>query len=801
MLPGRSLVHAQTVLLGLQNNGGTTWAHSVEIRGTKVRNRTLGAVSPSRKVAYVVGRFTQAKDPALLEVRRISRRLVQLTFRTATSQHFSRTIALPRPISPRYRVLAGFDISRDQIDDIAIVGFIKRRQSLSWSVINNSADSSKPQLRRFEHGQRRDSLGWFTSMTGAVRFATLTDNPKEGHIRASATSPEGRHVFSTLFPRFATGSALEVVQIPRSSNGTSSLGVFAKQRQLLFTSTEGHTPVRYRLPLRRCNGFQRVIRLQEGGALSTFELCGDGSFVTVVQNDTNGAASDTVVATGTLTAPLDLVRRGDLTRAGDLGQPIAAPPREPLPTPTATRTPEPADTTPPQAVTIISPLSGSTVYNRKLTLHGRCESGALVKLYGPLVVSPLSAECSASGEFTADVHAVAGTGVKAIDITQEDSSGNISPITTVLLEFAARPTAYIVSNSERKILLVGIESDGGTTPIAQLDNWTYGDAALFLPSNENPTHAVFFQTWGRKSLGNGKQVHLFRLQASGLPETTPLASVQAAPEVDGYRAILRGATAGKLLGVQRLFFSSSRMIDNISYDLEAGTLQIDNQIANPRSCPEQALVWKNRLFMLLDHCSHGIAVHPFHANGSLSSTQSSFYQSCSGTSLCNGGWPGGELATHPTAARLYQVSLYHAKLAVSEIDEANGSMSHLQTVSTRNRPWTISVHPTGRWLYVGHSLQSGFGAYLQVFALNEATGAITPTPVYEQDLSTTFNLVSGESINANFNANGTTVYFANGSELRYAGVDPASGVPGTPVNAALPMSAPMPPQLFHYLPE
>ena len=76
------------------------------------------------------------------------------------------------------------------------------------------------------------------------------------------------------------------------------------------------------------------------------------------------------------------------------------------------------------ALAIVTPAAGFQSPD-KISIGGNCETGLLVMLSGSGLAMPSSVNCN-SGMFAATVDLSAGTGIKAVQVTQTDAAGNAS---------------------------------------------------------------------------------------------------------------------------------------------------------------------------------------------------------------------------------------------------------------------------------------------------------------------------------------------------------------------------------------
>jgi 6-phosphogluconolactonase len=85
---------------------------------------------------------------------------------------------------------------------------------------------------------------------------------------------------------------------------------------------------------------------------------------------------------------------------------------------------------------------------------------------------------------------------------------------------------------------------------------------------------------------------------------------------------------------------------------------------------------------------------------------------------------GAEIATHPSGKFLYASNRGHDSIAAFRIDEAKGTLTSLDRVSTQGKtPRGFEIDPSGRFL-VAANQNSGT---LVVFRIDQRTGELTST--------------------------------------------------------------------------
>ena len=355
---------AQSNLLGFVVEGeGIVGYQLIEESGVLDAVR-LGAVDTDPRNGYVAGRFTRAQELSLLKVRKRSPRIFRFSAVNSGGESVAQTVKLSRSFRRGFGIVSGFDANRDGLEDIAL---INRTPAIPrWHIIDNPLNSKAREQRRVSLGTRRSLADWYTLGNGRPALVAMDHRVGKRTLRLK-TYNLGTGSERTRRIRHTGGlGQLTLVQ----KNGRRGVALLESEKRRLYLIKRNGWLKRYGIPRRLCGGVQVVTRLSAKGAMTTVELCRDGSYTTAEIRNTESSKQEVVVGQGDAPVPVSAVRSGDVTNVRDIvetapaqpGSGVVTLPGAPilLFTPTPTPTSTPTFTSTPTAIPTPTPSPTST---------------------------------------------------------------------------------------------------------------------------------------------------------------------------------------------------------------------------------------------------------------------------------------------------------------------------------------------------------------------------------------------------------------------------------------------------------
>jgi hypothetical protein len=337
-------VAAQAHLLGRSLQTGEVVSYEIIREGLTVRVEPLGVVLAQGASGHLYGNFATREKSSLLRVRRLNRKALSLASSGSREQSVSRQRILSHELGDVYYLLSGFDLNRSGLSDLAVIDASGTR--LRWSIFEEPLKQTGAESKSFVLGVAGDLVDWFVSPEIGVEFAAFRHSSRLSLLRVltrSATTGVHRifraHVsrtFGALFPIRLTSNTKCDPGIAFYSPSRGKLLVFNRRGKLIPLSVSE----------KRCGGYQVVVDVNSKRAVTSLEVCSDGSYVAAQRDNERRTSADNQLAVGELAVPISAVRRADITRVeaarGEvpvlLPTPVGgdAPTTEPEPTPIST---------------------------------------------------------------------------------------------------------------------------------------------------------------------------------------------------------------------------------------------------------------------------------------------------------------------------------------------------------------------------------------------------------------------------------------------------------------------------------
>ena len=177
-----------------------------------------------------------------------------------------------------------------------------------------------------------------------------------------------------------------------------------------------------------------------------------------------------------------------------------------------------------------------------------------------------------------------------------------------------------------------------------------------------------------------------------------------------------GPTASKFVVVANTYGPESLSVYKILPD---GTLSFQDNVAVSGGEPSMILAHPNKEFVYV--ASHNGYIHVFSFsvdNGALTEIESSPYDY--GSEYIN-------MAITPDGKFLYTTDSYSSETQVFGVDNTTGELNYLESYEVSGSHG-IAMHPTGNFLFIGGDTSWSGNGELFAFAIDPATGALTPAP-------------------------------------------------------------------------
>ncbi len=349
---------AQNILLGTSQTSGALVGYGISQKGTTVTVEPVGRIAASGKVGHLFGNFVGGPAKELLQVRKIREDTFAFLATKSDGSRIVRRVRLSQEVGELFYLLTAFDTNGNGLHGVAIIDVSGHQYR--WHILEDPLNHDMRAQRPFTLGFHGERIDWALSPQREVEFVAVRQTIDTRRTRAllrGANTRETR-VFRSLWED--PSGLLIPVRLQANSRRDPGVALYApaKKEILLFDGKGGFDV--FALPGQRCSGYQAVTDLSRLGALSTMEVCPDGSYFVVQREDeqTRDLSQESVISAGTFPEALGDLRRGDATvvrdSVGELPIPIAAPGssgenviqpiRQPIPLPgqappTATSTP------------------------------------------------------------------------------------------------------------------------------------------------------------------------------------------------------------------------------------------------------------------------------------------------------------------------------------------------------------------------------------------------------------------------------------------------------------------------------
>ncbi|MCC7328402.1 MAG: beta-propeller fold lactonase family protein [Burkholderiales bacterium] len=141
-----------------------------------------------------------------------------------------------------------------------------------------------------------------------------------------------------------------------------------------------------------------------------------------------------------------------------------------------------------------------------------------------------------------------------------------------------------------------------------------------------------------------------------------------------------------------------------------------------------------------------------------------------GSPFATGGEPADGMAIDPSGTFLYSVASADSGVTGFSIDAATGALTRIagSPFATAPNPRSIVADPTGRFVYVATRANKTFASTISAYAIDPATGVLTPLPGSPYAAPTTAFALAMDPL-------GRYVYLTTGVSLHTYAVDPATG--------------------------
>jgi ELWxxDGT repeat protein len=350
---------AQSILLGTSQTSGALVGYGISQKGTTVTVEPVGQIVASGKVGHLFGNFLGGADKELLQVRKIRNDTFAFIATKPDGTRTTRRVRLAHDVGDLFYLLTAFDTNGNGIHGIAIIDVSEHHYR--WHIIEDPLSSSMRVERPFRLGFHGERIDWVSSPNGEVEFVALRQTINTRRTRALLRNANTgvTRVFRSTWD--SPSGLLIPVRLQAGPKRDPGVALYAPaNKEILLFDDKGGFEV-FALPGQRCAGYQAVTNLSRSGAVSTIEVCSDGSYLVVQrQEDQRGEpGQESIIGSGTLPEALGNLRRGDATvvqeTIGEISIPIVAPGSsgaevlQPItqpgtPSPPATSTPKPQPT-------------------------------------------------------------------------------------------------------------------------------------------------------------------------------------------------------------------------------------------------------------------------------------------------------------------------------------------------------------------------------------------------------------------------------------------------------------------------
>jgi hypothetical protein len=363
VVPSLYSAHAQQELLGFEARGSQVVARGIRSQESSISVRELASLTFDPQAAYLVGNFAQADSSVLMKVSREGSRSLRFSLMGLSGIATSQSLEVSGALGDKLIILSGFDTTRDQINDIALVDVSAKKYV--WYIISNPLTAELREVRTFTLGESGEIPDWFLDRKKRVRFVSVRHRASEAGARLRTASSAGKQRSTAVVKSRRGFGKIQTNQVRLGYRRDWGIALQELEGSTLFVIREDESLLKVRVPKRRCNGVQFVSRILRRGDVSAVESCVDGSLNLANVSRASSKEEDRVLSTNPVGAYMYYIGRGDWAQFGNVGLSIpsiptpgtgsivapsmtptasAVPTLTPMPTRTPTVTPTPTQT-------------------------------------------------------------------------------------------------------------------------------------------------------------------------------------------------------------------------------------------------------------------------------------------------------------------------------------------------------------------------------------------------------------------------------------------------------------------------